>query len=110
MSENATFKTAYSKAMAHCSRREYCCSEIQYKLQSWGVGDNENDKIIRLLIRDNFINEKRFARAFVKDKFIYNRWGKIKISSQLRAKKIPGDIILTALDVIDNDLYENTLK
>jgi len=110
MSENALFKTALTKAMALCSHRELCCLEMRSKLQSWGVGDNDNDKIIGLLIKENFINEERFAQAFVKDKFNYNKWGKVKIAAQLRAKNIPGDIIRTSLDAIDNELYKNTLR
>jgi len=110
MSENVLFKTALSKAMVQCSRREFCCSEILVKLNSWGLGDIDSEKIISLLIKENFINEDRFAQAFVKDKFNYNKWGKVKIAAHLRVKKIPGDIIKTALDIIDNELYKKTLS
>ncbi|MFA5818727.1 MAG: regulatory protein RecX [Bacteroidales bacterium] len=110
MSENALFKTTLSKAMVQCSRREFCCSEIRAKLYSWGLGDIDSEKIISVLIKENFINEDRFAQAFVKDKFNYNKWGKVKIAAHLRGKNIPGDIIRTALDVIDNELYKKTLS
>jgi regulatory protein len=80
------------------------------KLNSWGLGDIDSEKIISLLIKENFINEDRFAQAFVKDKFNYNKWGKVKITAHLRVKNIPGDIIRTALDVIDNELYKKTLS
>jgi regulatory protein len=110
MSEKALFKTALTKAMALCSHREFCCSEMRSKLQSWGVGDNDNEKIIGVLIKENFINEERFAQAFVKDKFNYNKWGKVKITAHLRAKNIPGEIIRTALHAIDNELYKKTLR
>ena len=110
MSENALFKTTLSKAMAQCSRREFCCSGIRAKLYSWGLGDIDCEKIISVLIKENFINEDRFAQAFVKDKFNYNKWGKVKIAIHLRVKNIPGDIIRTALDVIDNELYKKTLS
>jgi regulatory protein len=110
MSENALFKTTLSKAMAQCSRREFCCSEMLVKLNSWGLGDIDSEKIISLLIKENFINEDRYAQAFVKDKFNYNKWGKVKIAARLRVKNIPGDIIRTALDVIDNELYKRTLS
>jgi regulatory protein len=110
MSENPLFKTVLSKAMAQCSRREFCYGEVRAKLDSWGLGDNDNEKIINVLIKENFINEERFARAFVRDKFNYNKWGKVKITSHLRVKNIPGDIIKTALETIDNDLYIRTLR
>ena len=110
MSENALFKTALTKAMAQCSKREYCSDDIRNKLHSWGVGVNDAEKIIHILVKENFINESRYATAFVRDKFNYNKWGKVKIAAHLRTKKIPSDIIVSALDSIDNKIYTKLLK
>jgi regulatory protein len=110
MGENLLYKTALNKAMAQCSRREYCCEDIRSKLGSWGVSDNDSGKIINALIKENFIDELRFATAFVKDKFRYNKWGKVKIGMHLRVKKIPSEVIKSALDEIDYDTYTNALK
>ena len=105
MGENLLYNTALNKAMALCSHREYCCDDIRNKLISWGVGSSDIEKIISVLIGENFINESRFATAFVKDKFTYNKWGKIKIASHLKMKNIPPGIIKAALDSIDHDEY-----
>jgi regulatory protein len=110
MSEKALFKIALEKAMAQCSRREYCCDDIQNKLSLWGVENNDAGKILGILINDNFINESRYATAFVRDKFKYNKWGKVKIAAHLRSKKLPPDIINSALDSIDNNLYTKLLQ
>jgi regulatory protein len=110
MSEDTLFKTALTRAMRLCSQSEYCTGDIRNKLHSWGVSENDIEKIVILLLEDKFINEERFTRAFVKDKFTMNKWGKIKISSHLKAKNIPGDIIRAALDTIDNDLYKKILS
>jgi len=110
MSENLLYKTALNKAMAQCSKREYCCDDIRTRLNQWGVTDNDTEKIINTLIKENFINELRFASAFVKDKFKYNKWGKIKIGIHLNSKKVPSAIIKTALDDIDYETYTNVLK
>jgi len=110
MSENALFKTALNKAMAMCSHREFCIEDIRNKLQLWGVGKNDSEKIIGILIKENFINESRYAIAFVKDKFNYNKWGKVKIAVHLRVKKLPPDIVSSALDSIDNELYTKLLN
>ena len=110
MSEKALFKIALEKAMAQCSRREYCSDDIRNKLSLWGVDNDDIGKILRILISDNFINESRYATAFVRDKFKYNKWGKVKISAHLRGKKVPQDIIRSALDSIDNDLYIKLLR
>jgi regulatory protein len=110
MSEKELFKIALEKAMAQCSRREYCSDDIRNKLSLWGVDNDDIGKILRILISDNFINEPRYATAFVRDKFKYNKWGKVKISAHLRGKKVPQDIIRSALDSIDNDLYIKLLR
>jgi regulatory protein len=110
MHEDPLYKIALEKAMAQCSHREYCCDDIRNKLISWGVGNSGTEKIIDILIKENFLNEPRFATAFVKDKFNYNKWGKIKIASHLKMKKIPSDIITTALDSIDYDVYKKSIN
>ena len=110
MSEKVLFKIALEKAMAQCSRREYCSDDIRNKLSLWGVDNDDIGKILRILISDNFINESRYATAFVRDKFKYNKWGKVKISAHLRGKKVPQDIISSALESIDNDLYIKLLR
>lgn len=104
------YKIALSKAMALCSQREYCIEDIFAKLQAWGVGESDSQKIIRSLIHDNFINEIRYAESFVKDKFRYNKWGKIKIVAHLKVKKLPAEIIRKALDSLDKEVYVKTLR
>jgi regulatory protein len=110
MTESALYKTALSKAMAQCSKREYCTEDIRSKLELWGVGSADTERIIAALIKENFINESRYASAFVRDKFRYNKWGKIKIAAHLRIKKIPSDKIRTALESIDYEVYIKVLR
>lgn len=110
MAENTLYKIALTKAMALCSRREYCSDDIRARLQSWSVSEKDAEKIISALIKENFLNEARYSEAFVKDKFRYNKWGRVKIAAHLKAKSIPGELIRSALDSIDDKLYRNTLK
>jgi regulatory protein len=109
-SEKILFNTVLKKTMAQCSRREFCRNDILIKMDSWGLGENECEKVITILIQENFINEERFARAFVRDKFNYNKWGKIKIANHLRAKKLPPAVISSALDSIDNEQYIKLIR
>ena len=110
MNENPVYQTALNSAMEVCSRREYCRNDIILKLRSWGVENSDADKIMDVLITENFINESRYAKAFAKDRFSYNKWGKIKIASHLKMKKIPSEIIMSALDSIDSDAYIELLN
>ena len=109
MPYNELFKASVNKAMALCSRREYCISEVMDKLHSWGTDADDNARIIELLKKENFINEERYALGFVKDKFNYNRWGRLKIKAHLRAKNIPAELIKQALDSIDIEIYMKVL-
>lgn len=110
MSENIDFNAALNRAMALCAKRELCIEDIRVKLESWGITDANADKIIITLIADNFINEDRYANAFVKDKYHYNRWGRVKIASHLRAKKIGTESIRSALTSIDETQYKQMIK
>jgi regulatory protein len=110
MAEETLYKVSLSKAMALCSRREYCPEDIRLKVQSWGLGENDTGRVIEILIKENFLNENRYTEAFVKDKFNYNKWGKVKIAAHLKMKKIPSGIIRSALDCIDDEIYRKTLN
>lgn len=97
------------KAASYCSISEHCISEVELKLKAWGVEHDKTEKIIAKLIEDDFINEKRYCIAFVKDKFHFNKWGKIKISYSLKQKGLDNKLISNALNTIDEGEYEEML-
>jgi regulatory protein len=110
MADSELYTITLNKAMALCSSREYCCEDIRSKLILWGVDNDDSEKILEILLKENFINETRYAAAFVRDKFKYNKWGKVKIAAHLKFKKLNSAVISTALDSIDNEVYINTLR
>jgi regulatory protein len=110
MGDRELYTLSLNKAMALCSSREYCCEDIRNKLTLWGVDNNDSEKILEILLKENFINETRYAAAFVRDKFKYNKWGKVKIAAHLKFKKLNSSVTNTALDSIDNELYIKTLR
>jgi regulatory protein len=102
---------AYDKAAILCSRSEKCTSEIQEKLKQWGLPAEDFDPVIEQLIAEKYLNDERFARAYVKDKFRFNHWGKQKIEYMLRAKKISQEILELAFEeIVEEDYSENLLK
>jgi regulatory protein len=100
-----SYTQALSKAMAICSKAEKCVSDIQTKLDEWGVEKADTQKIIKTLITEKFIDEERYARYFVRDKFRFNQWGKVKIVFILKSKKIPATLIEEALQEINDEAY-----
>jgi regulatory protein len=109
MPEENLYNIALSKAMNLCSGREYCRSDIEAKLISWGLGSSDTDRALTTLVKENFINELRYAEAFTRDKFRYNKWGRIKIRAHLKAKKIPDSIINTAISLLDRSEYRKCI-
>lgn len=104
-----TADAAYTRAAALCSRSEHAVSDIMTKLQTWGLPTGIAREVIDRLVRDNFIDEARYARAFVHDKHAYNGWGRIKIAYQLRAKGIAQHLIDEAMNNIDDIAYAQML-
>ena len=91
-------------------KSEKCISDIQQKLYHWNAHPDHFEKIIQTLIKQKFIDEERYALYFVRDKFRFNKWGKIKIRMHLFQKKIPEALIQKALDQIQEEEYLEMLK
>lgn len=105
-----TAPEALHKAAAYCSRSEHCISEIREKLRLWGLPSEEAQGVIDRLLKEKFIDEARYCKSFVNDKYKYNRWGRIKIGYALKMKRIPDPLVYDAMDeVIDEDLYRENL-
>jgi len=99
---------ALSKVQFICSRQEKCCFDIRKKLKNWNISPDEQDEIIQSLTEDKFINEERYTTFYVRDKFRFNKWGRIKIAHHLKQKQIPEYIISNALDQLDEaEYFEN---
>lgn len=102
---------ALSRAAALCSRSEQCEADISKKLITWLDGDSDAvHRVIARLKGEGFIDDYRYARAYVHDKFNYNGWGRLKLKMMLRAKQLPDDAIAAALDTIDPQQYLSTLE
>ena len=109
MKKEYTLEELLHKAASYCSISEHCISEVEDKLSAWGVSGEDKQKIIDRLISEDFINEKRFCTYFVKDKFRFNKWGKIKISFAMKQKGLSNEQINDALGTIDDGEYEELL-
>lgn len=109
MKKEYTLDELLHKAASYCSISEHCISEVEEKLIAWCVNCDDREAIIKKLIAEDFINEKRFCTYFVKDKFRFNKWGKIKISYALKQKGLKNELINHALSSIDDGEYEEML-
>ena len=99
-----------TRAEAYCSAAEHCRSEVRAMLERHGAEKPDIESIINNLVKEGFIDEFRYARAFVHDKVRFAKWGKVKIAQALWQKRIPQDITDAALESIDYDEYLAALK
>ena len=79
-------------------------------MNTWKVSSDDAEQIINLLVKEKFLDEQRYATFYVRDKFRFNGWGKIKLTVMLGQKKIPKPIIEEALNQIDPELYKQTCE
>lgn len=92
-----------------CSRSEQCTSEVVTRLVKWGIGSADQRNILASLKRDRYVDDARYAVEFVRDKVLFNRWGRVKIKAALRLKRLDNEIIDEAIDSIDEQDYRQAL-
>ncbi|MCM1531108.1 MAG: RecX family transcriptional regulator [Bacteroides sp.] len=95
--ENSSFENLYAKISRYCAYQERSSGEVRQKLRLLGADSDTSRKLLQRLLDDNFVNEERFARAYVRGKFRINGWGRLKIRNGLRAKGVDEKLIQTAL-------------
>ncbi len=79
------------------------------KISEFDLPENEISEIIEFLKKEKYIDEHRYAEAFVNDKYRFNKWGKYKIKFTLKQKHIPEPIISEALNKIPDENYHSLL-
>lgn len=101
---------ALSKAMALCSKKEYCEAEIREKLKFWETSQEDTDLIVNQLAKEKFIDDLRYTMAYVRDKIRLNKWGRIKIRYMLSMIITDHSIVDQAIAEIDEEFYADALQ
>ena len=99
----------YSKMAQLCSRSEQCSSDIRKKMLAYEIMDELVEEIISKLKAEKFIDDERYVKAYVSDKFKFNKWGKTKIRYYLKGKGLSDKTISKGLEVIDDEEYKKAL-
>ena len=110
MKKEMTEQEAFLQLAALCAQAEHCEQEMRDKLKRWGFDESVQNRIIERLVRERYIDNERYARAFVKDKIRYNKWGRRKVQQALWLKRIDKDIQQRVLDEIDDQEYLSVLR
>ena len=101
---------AYLTLAALCAQAEHCQYEMLEKMRRWELPEDAQARVMQRLVSERYVDDERYARAFVKDKVRYNKWGRRKVEQALWQKHIDEDIRQQVLDEVDDDEYLSVLK
>lgn len=110
MKKDMTEQEAYLQLAALCAQAEHCQQEMRDKMRRWELDESVQNRIIDRLIKERYVDDERYARAIVKDKIRYNKWGRRKVQQALWQKRIDADIQQRVLDEIDEKEYLDVLR
>ena len=105
----ADYTSILNRAAKLCSTGEKCSSEIENKLISWGMSESDAEKALDYLRKNDFINDERYARFYVRDKLKFNKWGRFRISYSLKKKGVGSEIVEAAMTEIKSEDYDAVL-
>lgn len=105
-----TEQEAYLALAALCAQSEHCQWEMLEKMRRWQLDDAAQARVMQRLTKERFVDDERYARAFVNDKVRYNRWGRRKVEQALWQKHIADDISQRVLDEVNDEEYLNALR
>jgi regulatory protein len=110
MKKEMTEQEAYLQLAALCAQAEHCQREMREKMRRWELDETVQNRVLDRLVRERFVDDERYARAFVKDKIRYNKWGRRKVQQALWQKGIDSEIQRKVLDEIDEKEYLDILR
>ena len=110
MKKEMNEQEAYLQLAALCAQAEHCEQEMRDKMKRWELDEMVQNHVINRLTEERYIDNERYARAFVKDKIRYNKWGRRKVQQALWMKRIDTDIQQRVLDEIDEKEYLDVLR
>ncbi len=105
-----TENDAYLTLAALCAQAEHCQYEMLEKMRRWELPDDAQARVMAKLIKERYVDDERYAQAFVKAKIRYNKWGRRKVEQALWQKRIDEDIRKRVLDAVDDDEYLSILR
>jgi regulatory protein len=94
----------------YCAYQDRCHKEVEQKLHDINMIPQAKEKILLHLLQHDFLNEERYSKAFTRGKFKIKKWGKIKITNELKFRNISAYNIKNALLEINDDAYLKTLQ
>jgi regulatory protein len=103
-------KEALEKLRKYCAYQERSHADVNQKMWDLKLPMEWRDDIVLSLIKENFLNEERFARTYARGKFNIKKWGKVKIMEGLKKHQVSKKCIQLGLTEIDDENYFKVLR
>ena len=101
---------ALATLMRLAARSEKSSGDALRLMQNWGIDPSARQGVLQRLINDKFIDDRRYAEAFVRDKMRFSGWGVFKLRAALRNKGISTDIVEDVLRMLDSNNMTDRLR
>ena len=101
---------ALARLTALCASAEHCTGEMIDKMTKWEISEEAQARIMEHLVKNKYVDDERYCRAFVHDKMEYNHWGRRKIEQALYVKHMDKAIQKTVLDEIPDEDFIDILR
>lgn len=98
MTRQLSPQEAYDRLADRAAMAELCSADVIKKLRDWSIAADVAGKILNRLTKERFVDDRRFAALYVRDRLNNARWGLIKIRANMRLKRLSGEIIEEAID------------
>lgn len=104
-----TFEEIKQKLVNYCVYQDRCHAEVEQKMRDFLLIPEAKDEIFLYLMKENYLNEERFTRSYIRGKFYIKHWGRNKIRMNLKMKGVTEKLISSSMDEIDASDYEKTI-
>lgn len=105
-----TFEEIKQKLVNYCVYQDRCHYEVEQKMKEFLLIPEATDDIFLYLIKENYLNEERFTRSYIRGKFYIKHWGRNKIKMNLKQKGITEKLISKCMDEIDEQDYLDSVN
>lgn len=105
-----TFEEIKQKLVNYCVYQDRCHAEVEQKMREFVLIPEAKEEILLYLMQENYLNEERFIRSYIRGKFYLKNWGKTKIRIHLKQKGIHDKLIASCFDEIDENDYLKIIR
>lgn len=105
-----TFLEIKQKMVNYCVYQDRCHKEVEQKMRDFLLIEEAREEILLYLMKENYLNEERFTRSYIRGKFYMKSWGRNKIRNHLKFKGIGEKLINAGFEEIEEEDYEKTLE